>query len=197
MRLKDDEKRAALIRSTIKLVNEIGFAASSVSKIANEANVSPSTLYVYFENKEDLLVSTYVDIKLDISEAMLKGFDNSRPIRDVFQTVWNNVFEFVSAHPQEYAFVEQFGSSPYVSLVNREELEAHFEPIMAALNRGIEQKILKDVSMEIMAEFIFYPVARLAVHQPGCTGSGSTRATSRHSAVSRSSSTRRATSAAA
>jgi transcription termination factor Rho len=28
-----------------------------VSKIAKEAKVSPSTLYVFFENKEDLLVS--------------------------------------------------------------------------------------------------------------------------------------------
>jgi AcrR family transcriptional regulator len=61
----------ALFEATVKPVNEIGFAASSVSKVAREANVSPSTLYVFFKNKEDLLVSTYVDIKLDLSRAML------------------------------------------------------------------------------------------------------------------------------
>ena len=37
MRTKDDEKAAALFEATVKLVNEIGFASSSVSKIAREA----------------------------------------------------------------------------------------------------------------------------------------------------------------
>ena len=50
MRTKDEQKKEALFKATVKLVNEIGFAASSVSKIAKEASVSPSTLYVFFEN---------------------------------------------------------------------------------------------------------------------------------------------------
>ena len=50
MRTKDDQKKEALFKATIKLVNEIGFASSSVSKIAKEANVSPSTIYVFFKN---------------------------------------------------------------------------------------------------------------------------------------------------
>ena len=37
MRTKDDEKKEALFEATVKLVNEIGFASSSVSKIAGEA----------------------------------------------------------------------------------------------------------------------------------------------------------------
>ena len=69
MRVKDDEKQEALFEATVKLVNEIGFVSSSVSKIAKEANVSPATIYVYYKNKEDLLVSTYIAIKLDLSTA--------------------------------------------------------------------------------------------------------------------------------
>ena len=64
MRYKDEQKQDAIIQATIQLVNEIGFAASSVSKIAKQANVSPATLYIYYTNKEDLLVSTYVSIKI-------------------------------------------------------------------------------------------------------------------------------------
>ena len=79
MRTKDEQKKEALLNATVKLVNEIGFASASVSKIAKEAGVSPSTLYVFFKNKEDLLLSTYIDIKLDISRAMLADFDESLP----------------------------------------------------------------------------------------------------------------------
>ena len=51
MRTKCEEKQEALFEATVKLVNEIGFAASSVAKIAKEANVSAATLYIYYKNK--------------------------------------------------------------------------------------------------------------------------------------------------
>jgi len=41
-----------------------------VLKIAKEANVSPSTIYVFFNNKEDLLVSTYLEIKHNLADAL-------------------------------------------------------------------------------------------------------------------------------
>ena len=74
MRVKDELKQDALFKATIKLVNEIGFVASSVSKIAREADVSPATIYVYYKNKEDLLVSTYINIKQTLSDEILRDF---------------------------------------------------------------------------------------------------------------------------
>jgi AcrR family transcriptional regulator len=77
VRIKDDIKQEALFEATVKLVNKIGFAASSVSKIAKEACVSPATIYVYHKNKEDLLVSTYIQIKKNIGSAIHEDFDDS------------------------------------------------------------------------------------------------------------------------
>ena len=98
MRIRDEEKHQAIIKATIKLVNKIGFVASSVSKIAQEANVSPATLYVYYDNKEDLLVTTYVEIKKKLSECLLQNFDESKPLRDIFKQLWFNGFEFAKKY---------------------------------------------------------------------------------------------------
>jgi hypothetical protein len=46
--------------------------------------------------------------------------------------------------------------------VNKADLDAYFEPVYRVLNRGIEQKIIKNVSMDILATFIFYPIITLA-----------------------------------
>jgi AcrR family transcriptional regulator len=162
MRTKDDEKEAALFEATVKLVNEIGFASSSVSKIAREAGVSPATIYVYYKNKEDLLVSTYIEIKLDLSKAVLKDFNDSLPIRDIFRNVWFNMFEYISNNLEYFKFIEQFSSSPYSSLVNRQELEQYFEPLAKVLQRGIEQKIIKNVNFDILTTFLYYPLTALA-----------------------------------
>ena len=162
MRLKDEAKQNAIIKATIKLVNKIGFAATSVSKIAKEANVSPATLYVYYKNKEDLLVSTYVQIKQNLSEAIAKDVDDTRPIRDIMRDFWFNAFRFISKYPGEFQYTEQFANSPYSSLVDKAEVEKYFQPMIKVIQRGIEQKILKDVSFEMFQIFAFYPVMILA-----------------------------------
>ena len=165
MRVKDELKQNALFNATIKLVNEIGFAASSVSKIAREANVSPATIYVYFENKEDLLVSTYIDIKQKISKEILKGFEDTLPIRDILDKIWLNMFSYISKYPEYLQFSEQFSNSPYNTLVDKSEVEKYFEPIFSVLKRGIDQKIIKDVSFDILATFIFHPIFTLSNQQ--------------------------------
>jgi len=162
MRTKDDEKKAALFEATVKLVNEIGFVSSSVSKIAKEANVSPATIYVYYKNKEDLLVSTYVEIKRSLSNAILDKFDATLPIRDILRNVWFNMFEYISNNLKYYKFVEQFSNSPYSSLVNKETVEQYFDPLIKVLQRGIEQKIIKDINFDILAAFMWYPITVLA-----------------------------------
>ena len=162
MRTKDDEKEAALFEATVKLVNEIGFASSSVSKIAKEAGVSPATIYVYYKNKEDLLVSTYIEIKLDLSRFLLKNFNDKLPIRDILRNVWFNMFEYISNNLEYFKFVEQFSNSPYRSLVNKQEVEQYFEPIAKVLQTGIDQKIIKNVNFDILTAFMYHPIAFLA-----------------------------------
>ena len=161
MRNKDLQKQEAIINATVDLVNEIGFVSSSVAKIAKRANVSPATLYIYYQNKEDLLVSTYVEMKKKMSQALLKDFDNSKPIRDIFLKFWKNTFDFVLKNRDLYQYSEQFSNSPYTDLVDHAELEKHFEPFIKVVAEGVKQKIIKDVPFEILGVFIFFPVMNL------------------------------------
>lgn len=162
MRMKDDKKQEALLLATMKLVNEIGFAASSVAKIAKVAGVSPATLYVYFKNKEDLLVSTYVEIKLGMGGALVEGLDEEAPIYDILRRVWCNTFNYASRHQDEFRYAEQFANSPFIALVNMVEIEESFAPLLRVVERGMEQKVLKRVSHEVFAAFMFQPVMVLA-----------------------------------
>lgn len=162
MRVKDEIKQEALFEATIKVVNEIGFASSSVAKIAKEAGISPATIYIYHKNKEDLLVSTYVEIKKNFGLALLKNFDETLPIRDIFKQVWFNGLEYVARHRDKFHFTEQFANSPFTDLVNKAEVEKYFEPLHNILKKGIEQKIIKDVDPQVLTVFIFYPMMILS-----------------------------------
>ena len=161
MRIKDEFKQEAVINATVKLVNQIGFVSSSVSKIAKEANVSPATIYIYYKNKEELLVSTYVEIKKTLGRELLKNIDEAKPFRDILFNLWMNGFDFITQNRELFQYTEQFASSPYSDLVDSREYDVYFEPIYRVLKKGTEQKIIKDVPFEMLAAFIFFPLMTL------------------------------------
>lgn len=168
MRVKDDEKRRALVEATIKLVNELGFAASSVSKIAKEAGVSSSTLYIYFDNKEDLLVSSYLDIKIEIGRAVFAEFDPKLPVRDIFFRFCTNLFDYMAEHNERAAFMEQFACSPLLARIDSEEFGDAFKEFYEIIEKGKRDKIIKDVPVEYLGLFMFHPITKLAVSGTGC-----------------------------
>lgn len=59
MRLKKGDKRLRILDSAVKVFAHEGFFKAKVSQIASEAGVAPGTVYLYFKNKEDLLISVF------------------------------------------------------------------------------------------------------------------------------------------
>jgi hypothetical protein len=99
---------------------------------------------------------------MDLSRAMLNDFDDALPIRDILRNVWFNAFNYISNNLKYYQFVEQFANSPYSELVDREALEKHYIPLIEVLQRGIAQKIIKDVDCNLLAAFLFHPLSYLS-----------------------------------
>lgn len=162
MRVKDENKQQAIISATIALVNEIGFASSSVSKIAKRAGVSPATIYVYYKNKEDLLVSTYITIKTCLGEALMADFDKELPIQEALMHTGMNLFNYISDNSELFYFTEQFANSPYNDLVDKAKIEAAFQPLFDVLEQGVKDKIIKDVPFELIFSHVYHPIFGLA-----------------------------------
>ncbi|HYA40815.1 MAG TPA: TetR/AcrR family transcriptional regulator [Syntrophobacteraceae bacterium] len=59
MRVKTDDKRLRILDSAVKVFANRGFFNAKVSQIAREAGVAPGTVYLYFKNKEDLLITIF------------------------------------------------------------------------------------------------------------------------------------------
>ena len=165
MRTRDEQKREAIIQSTLKLVNENGFVHTSVSKIAKDANVSPATLYIYYKNKEDLIISTYTDIKIKLADYIFRGFDSSNPIKETIRLIMKNTFDFIQENPTFFYFKLQFENSHYKEIFNDEEIQKLYGPIMKAIDDAIKNKEIKDVSLEVLSAFIFYPIFMIAGRQ--------------------------------
>lgn len=157
MRIRDIEKQNAVIKATIKVINEIGFASASISKIAKEAGVSVGTIYIYYQNKEDLVVSVYYYVKEKMTVVLFNGMSENNSVKKNLKILWDNTINSGTIIPELIAYSEQFLNSPFYDLIDTVKIDEITKPVMGIVNRGIEEKILKQISFEVFIAFFYVP----------------------------------------
>jgi TetR/AcrR family fatty acid metabolism transcriptional regulator len=69
-RRRTDDKRQRILRAATRVFARKGYFASRVSDIARRAGVADGTIYLYFRNKDDILVSLFDEV---MAEHIAKG----------------------------------------------------------------------------------------------------------------------------
>jgi AcrR family transcriptional regulator len=163
MRIRDENKVEAIYDATIQLVNEIGFAETSISKIAKRANVSAATIYIYHENKEDLLYKTYLKLKGKLSERMFQKLDETLTVRESFESIINNYVAFILTYTDYFLFLEQIMTSPLPKKWCIEDTTASlFQPVYKMFEVGKNEGLFKQEDVSMLIVYSILPIAELA-----------------------------------
>lgn len=72
---KDKPKYKQIIDAAVIVIAENGYHQAQVSKIAKQAGVADGTIYLYFKNKEDILISVFQE-KMAVFVSNLEGILN-------------------------------------------------------------------------------------------------------------------------
>lgn len=162
---KSIDKRNALIKSTIELVNNNGFHATPMSKIAKMANVSPATIYLYFENKQDLVNKTYIEVKADYTAFAFKTYDETMSVEAGFELIWKRIAEFKLNECENAMFLAQCDNTPMIDESSRQEGIKHLQPLLDLWARGKKEGIIKPVSDYILYAYSINPLSFLMITQ--------------------------------
>lgn len=79
---EDPAKREQILDGAKRTFMEQGFEAASMNDITRAAGVSKGTIYVYFENKEDLFGAMIERERARITETVGNTLDASRPVAE-------------------------------------------------------------------------------------------------------------------
>lgn len=157
MRRKDFTKRDNIIHAAMDLINERGFSDTPMSQIAKKANVSAATIYVYFDNKEDLINKLYYHAKKKMRDYVLSDYDEHAPIEERYKQYLKKFIQFLMNNPQEFLFIEQFQNSPLLNEEVSESISELFQQFHSIYDEGRQEKVFKDVDTEIIAGFTINP----------------------------------------
>jgi len=164
-RVKSNEKRNALLNATLSLVINKGFHDAPMSKIAKLAEVSPATIYIYFENKQDLINQLYLEIKATFSTQAFKNYDINQPIKESFEQIWFNIANFKINQVEEANFLSQCDNTPMIDEESRQKGLKHLQPLLDLWERGQQKGIIKLISPYLLYAYTIYPLAFLTTMQ--------------------------------
>ncbi|MBU2929303.1 TetR/AcrR family transcriptional regulator [Winogradskyella psychrotolerans] len=162
---KSIDKRNALVKATIELVNNDGFHATPMSKIAKMANVSPATIYLYFENKQDLVNQTYIEVKAEYTKYAFATYDETMSVEAGFELIWKRIADFKLKECEHAMFLAQCDNTPMIDEPSRIEGIKHLQPLLDLWQRGKEEGVIKPLSDYILYAYAINPLSFLMITQ--------------------------------
>ncbi len=134
-------KYQAIIEAAVRVIAQQGYHNAQVSKIAKEAGVADGTIYVYFENKDDVLISVF-------SEKMGRFIEAINDKMKALPSVKDKLYCLISMHfgnmakNRDYAVVTQIElrqSNPVVQEGIGQTLKKYFDLIDGLIVEGKEE----------------------------------------------------------
>ncbi len=162
---KSIDKRNALIKATIELVNNNGFHATPMSMVAKMAKVSPATIYLYFENKQDLVNKTYIEVKAHYTSYVFANYNEALSVADGFEIIWNRIANFKLKESENAMFLAQCDNTPMIDEPSRQEGIKHLQPLLDLWERGKKEGVIKPISNYLLYAYAINPLSFLMMAQ--------------------------------
>ncbi len=163
--MKDEKKHQRILKAAVKVFAEKGFYNSRVSEIAKEANVADGTIYLYFKNKDDILISLFEEefgrIVENMRKELAKETDPLQKIR-IFAIMHLNI---VSKQQQlgEVLGVEVRQSSKFMKEYINNPFIEYLNLIRSIVVEGQEKGLIrKDLTPGIMKRALFGALDEMA-----------------------------------
>ena len=154
---KKIERRQSIIQAAIEVFGKNNFPNSTISEIAQKANVAEGTIYQYFKNKEDLFFSIPVEKSKEFSrelELHLEGIHGAS--NKISKFIWYYLY-FFNKNP-EYTrtlMLEMRVSKNFVKTKAYKSFKPFTNRILEIIKEGQQERVIRDdVNIYILRQLI-------------------------------------------
>lgn len=175
MRARDPKKEKSIREKAMAMIVKEGFDGLSMHKLAKAAGVSPATIYIYFKDRDDLILQVYAEAFRKMTAYTLAGFDPGASFSEGLRVQWINRARYCLKHPVEAHFMEQIRFSPL-----HDKAVKFMDPtFMEAMRTFIKGAILRNELIRIPVEVYWsvafaplYQLLKFSKHGKGMPGTG-------------------------
>ena len=145
------DKRSRILEAVGQLIAEQGFHGLSMARLAKCAGVAAGTLYLYFDDKDDIIREYYDEIHQAVAARLLDGFDRSLPLFEQYRFMWLQVRDFLLHNGEHFCSKQQYENSPYYDPQRQQQrMQQLFAPVFEMYQQGIDSGALKPLPIPLL-----------------------------------------------
>lgn len=144
------ERKQIILDATLELVAEQGLLGTSISHIAKRAKASPGIIYHYFESKDEIMNSLFLNIFKELMESLLDDVLLKRPCFERLQEVWLRRFGFHINHPKETKFLEEYKNSAYYTKKQQEAANLMMTDLVLMIQKDIQEGHIRNLPPQVI-----------------------------------------------
>ncbi len=155
---KGSDKYNRIIKAATKIFAKKGFYSAKISEIAEEAQVADGTIYIYFENKDDILISLFeeqIKVVLENMKEKISGLDDPAKKLEKFALTHLQLIE-QNKDMAEIIQVELRQSSRFMKEYNNERFIQYLDIIGDIVKEGQEKGVFKKDIIPGVAKRAFF-----------------------------------------
>lgn len=160
------DKRSKILRSATKVFARNGFYHSKVSEIAREADVADGTIYLYFKNKEDILISIFEESMDQILTLVREEIGKEQDALSKLRRFVRLHMTLMEKNPRlaEVIQVELRQSSKFMKEYQNVKFLEYLQFIAEVIEQGQREGLIhKEVSPAIFKRMLFGALDELAL----------------------------------
>jgi AcrR family transcriptional regulator len=162
-RREREVRRESAIDAAMSIYEEEGFHAITMEKIAERAELSRAALYLYFKNKEEILVSAIVAHSDYFAKVLQEVYDNRESTKDqLLEKLWECFQKFYEKDPATFTAWQYLHQSDVIGDLSPELRDILHEAggkVVALQHKiveyGITQKIFIDCDYRAISEVLW------------------------------------------
>lgn len=161
MRVRDVNKVELVKQKAIELLVDVGFEGFTMSKLAKSCKVSVATLYIYYQDKDDLILKVGIEEVERMSMIMLENFDPECSFEEGLRQQWKNRAKCLLENPLSAQMIEQLRTSTYQPKIIHVFNKNFKEPLGRFLHNSIERGEIEVMPFETYWSIAFAPLYTL------------------------------------
>ncbi|HEX8170695.1 MAG TPA: TetR/AcrR family transcriptional regulator [Thermoanaerobaculia bacterium] len=151
-------KRERILRAAVDVFAEHGYFNAKVAQIAKAAGVADGTIYLYFDGKEDLLITIFREHTRNYLHSLEQHLANINHAEERLRVAVRHHLETLG-RDRALAVVSQVElrhSLKFMSLLSQQEVADYLNIIRKIVEHGQEQGAFRrNVHPQLVAKFVF------------------------------------------
>lgn len=161
MRTRNANKEQLVKEKAIELMVTTGFEGFSMNKLAKACGISVATLYIYYKDRDDLILKIADEEGKRMSETILKDFDPEMSFEEGLRVQWKNRYQYTVDNPMVMSFFEQLRSSTYQEQFLKSFLEDFRVVVEKFMKNVVARGEIKEMPAAVYWSVAFSPLYSL------------------------------------